>query len=102
MPRENERISFLSEIVLECSSGRREVRISDLSVSGCYIDSIVNVPVGEAVSFNLNLPTGHSLLLNGEVVYTLPGMGFGIRFTNLSDDCKIVLENIVRSNGGGG
>ncbi len=41
MPRKEERVPFLMEILLESASGKREARISDIGPEGCYIDSIV-------------------------------------------------------------
>lgn len=100
MPREHERINFLTEITLESSSGKREARISDLSIGGCYIDSIAAVHAGEVVGFAIVLPSGETLSLNGKVAYIIPGNGFGITFHDLNDDEKLTIESIVASHGG--
>jgi len=95
MPREKPRIPYLSEVVVESASGRRQERISDLGLGGCFIDSIATVMEGEAVNFDLLMPNGNMLKFTGRVTYLLHGVGYGVRFTDLSDEQKTFLEEIV-------
>jgi len=99
MPREQERVTYLIEIVLECASGRRQARITDLSPGGCYIDSIVAVQEGEPVSFTLSAPPGE-MLFTGETAYVLDGCGFGVKFTDLTDERKAFLEQVISAHSG--
>jgi CheY-like chemotaxis protein len=100
MPRQQERLPISLEIVLESSSGKREARISDLSMGGCFIDTIVNIREGETVGFVLTLSTGQWLHLAGSVVYVLSGFGFGIRFIDISPEQQALLEQVIISHGG--
>lgn len=93
--RENPRQPFLDEIMLEFSSGQREARISDISMGGCYVDSIAAVSEGEPVSFELSTGDGSSLSFTGEVAYVLQSMGFGIKFTSLTEDQKAFLAKVA-------
>jgi hypothetical protein len=99
MPREHDRINYLTETVLECTSGKREARISDLSTGGCYIDSIATVQEGELVSFEIVAEPGVRLKLKGKVAYLLGGNGFGIKFQNLSDNERELIGRMVESGG---
>ena len=96
MPREQERVPYLTEIVMESMSGRREARISDLSVGGCYIDSIADVNVGEEITFELRSHSAGPVQLQGRVVYVHPGNGFGLSFTSLSDENRGLIEEMVK------
>ena len=80
MPRQHERINHLAEIVLESASGRHPARISDISSGGCYIDTILEVNVGDEIAFEIQKPDGTSQRLTGTVAYHLAGMGFGVRY----------------------
>lgn len=93
--RESERLPFLDEIMLEFSSGQREARISDISAGGCYVDSIASVSQGEPVTFDISTGGGNSISFTGEVAYVLNGMGFGIKFTNLTEEQKAFLANVA-------
>ncbi len=98
--RRNPRIPVSLAVVLEAAAGKRDARISDISIDGCYIDSIGHVHVGETVSFHVQLPTGHWVQLHGEVVYSLPNLGFGLRFTNLAEEDQLLLEEVMIAHGG--
>lgn len=96
MPRQEDRKDFIAEIVLESASGRREARVSDISAGGCYIDTIVGVRDGETVNFDLIYPNGGRLAFTGEVAYHFEGVGFGVKFINLTDEQKLFLERILK------
>jgi hypothetical protein len=96
MPREHERIPYLTEIVLESSSGKRQARISDLGPGGCYIDSIAAVHDGEVVSFDIVMAE-ERMSFSGEVAYTFPGNGFGVRFTDLTDDKREFINRAMNA-----
>ena len=93
--REHERTSFLTEMFLEFASGRRQVRVTDVSTGGCYVETIVSVQVGEEVKFELSHPDGHLVPFTGEVAYHFEGSGFGVKFTNLNDEQKAFLYRIT-------
>ena len=99
-PRKHERIPVSLEIVLESSSGKRDARISDLSMGGCFVDSIAQVSDGETVVFQVRLPAGLWVQLYGQVVYCSPGFGFGLRFTRLAGEERILLAQVVAAHGG--
>lgn len=86
MPRKDERKDVAMDAVLESSVGRRESRISDLSLGGCYVESMTNFTAGEPVSFDLIDANGVTMTFTGEVAYVLEGFGFGISFTRLTDE----------------
>ena len=100
MPRELERYQYFVEIVLESASGRRDARISDISAGGCYIDSIAVAKEGEDVLFEFKQIGDENLKFTGTVAYVLEGMGFGIKFKNLTDEHQKVINQILESRGG--
>lgn len=84
MNRQHKRSGIITEIVLESSAGKRPSRVSDMSMGGCYIESITNFRKGEEVSFDLHSTAGEVVRFSGSVAYVLEGFGFGLTFTNLS------------------
>ena len=95
MPRQNERVTFLSEVVLEWSSGKREARINDLSAGGCYVETIATVPQGEPLQLELKDSKGETMTFSGVVAYGLAGFGIGVKFVNLTDEQKGFLDRIM-------
>lgn len=100
MDRKHERVTYLIETVLESASGKREARISDLSLGGCYVDSIVAVHNDEPVIFTIPMPEGSVLRVNGRVAYTLPGCGFGVNFVDLQDSDRQEIEQLISAKSG--
>jgi hypothetical protein len=83
--RDEERVALNLEVRWEGVT--HSARLSDISVDGCYIDSIAaSFQVGEVVSFEVRLPGGDWLPLRGEVTHTMPNVGFGLCFTFLTDE----------------
>lgn len=81
--RQHDRIPLMVEVILESSAGKRPSRISDLSLGGCYVESITSFREGEPVSFAVNHSTVGNVTFTGNVAYVLDGFGFGLRFTNV-------------------
>jgi hypothetical protein len=61
------------------ASGRRDCRITDLSVGGCFIDTLASQPVGARVRIDLTL-RGEAFQVPGEVVYIDRVQGFAVKF----------------------
>ena len=97
--RRNGRVPALIEVVWQGAAGRREARTSDLSVGGCFVDTIAQAAVGAAVDLKLRLPSGDWIELRGEVTYQYPGAGFGVRFTGASAEDLRRLEWLVKAEG---
>jgi hypothetical protein len=95
MPRQNERYSYLKEVELEFASGKRSARISDISLGGCYIDTIAQVPVGEVLTLHIASTSGESMEFEGKVAYVLEGFGFGVEFLNLTDHQHTFLATML-------
>jgi hypothetical protein len=76
-------------------AGRREARIEDLSLSGCFVNTTGRVDVGEDVGVDIKLPSGEWLRLRGEVTSYQTGIGFGVLFTFLTDDEEQALREII-------
>jgi len=69
------------EAVETKSQTRINGRTSDLSRGGCYVDTISSFPVGSIVKMRLT-KEARSLEAQAEVVYSLTGMGMGVKFTD--------------------
>lgn len=99
MPREQERIPLNLDVVLDSSSGKHEVRISDISFGGCYVDTIAPAAEGEPVTLKIQIPESEeTIAFTGTVAYSMERFGFGVRFTDLTDQQKAFLESMIGPN----
>jgi len=69
------------EIYVEGNTMPLRSATSDLSLHGCYIESMFPFPVGTAVELKLRL--NGTLLVLGEVVTSDPQVGNGIHFSKM-------------------
>lgn len=83
--RKSDRQPVLIEIVLDSAAGGRTTRISDLSLGGCFVESINSYREGEVISFDLVDANGTCLKFSGVVAYVLDSIGFGLQFYDLTD-----------------
>jgi hypothetical protein len=72
-----------------------QARTTDISVTGCFIDSLGQVLVGETHNFKLIPPDGEDISVEGKIIYQQPGLGFGVRFTKISDADRLRLDALL-------
>ena len=93
--REDERKPFFSEILLEFASGKLQARVSDISAGGCYVESIISVHEGDEIRFEFVDQGADVSPFTGQIAYHFDGMGFGVKFTDLTDEQKEFLQKIT-------
>ncbi len=75
--------------------GDHEGRVEDLSLGGCFVNTVGRVDVGEIVSVEIKLPSGEWLALRGEVASYQVGIGFGLLFSFLTEDEEQALREFL-------
>ena len=94
--REDPRRVVSVEAWWEGLSGRHQARVSDLSMGGCFIDTLGRADVGEFMLLALKLPTGRWLRLRGQVAsVSAHETGFSVAFTYLTEDEQDALTQLL-------
>jgi len=97
--RTKERFDVSLTARLYGTASQHEIRISDLSESGCYVDSIAEVSVGESLLIRILVSEGEWLELESVVAHLSRGLGFGARFVSLDEPLRArILSLIHRAN----
>jgi hypothetical protein len=91
------RVPIILEAVWDGTAGRAQARTADLSEGGCFIDTVGQVAVGEPLELQLQTPSGDFITIQAEVIYHMPRFGFGIRFTEMSDEVRTRLTELIQS-----
>jgi hypothetical protein len=95
--REDKRASVSIQAWWEGQSGRHEARVSDLSMGGCFIDTLSRAEIGEIIVFAIKKPDGRWLELRGQVASVDEHVGFSLAFTYLTEDEQSALAPLVRT-----
>lgn len=93
--RDGKRVRLLLDVRWAGKSAQYEARLDDISLTGCFIETIGQVSIGEQLIFEVHLPTGRWMALHGEVVHFQPHVGFGLRFINLSEIERAMIGNLI-------
>lgn len=70
----------------------------DISVGGLYMNTKAEIPEGSLLLIRIPFRNDTQVVCNAVVVYSNPGRGVGLRFQDLSDEVRAMLEREV-SNG---
>lgn len=95
--RSSRRTPVLIDLSWEGKAGRYQARTTDLSEGGCFVDTIGRAVVGEQILFKFQLPSGEGLEIGGEVTFSHPMVGFGVKFKNLPDGVRQKLAWLVKA-----
>lgn len=76
------------------SVSSKTARLTDLSIGGCYVTTILSVELGETVQLDILLPTGKSFSISGIVAFHDSHLGFGVKF-NLNEQQREFLQDLI-------
>jgi hypothetical protein len=70
---------------------------NDISVGGYYINTQATLPEGAFLLVRIPLGAEKQMIANAEVVYSNPARGVGLRFVNLSEENRVLIERELGS-----
>jgi len=77
-------------------AAQREIRISDLSEGGCYVDSIAEVSLGESLMIRILVSEREWLGLKIVVAHLSQNLGFGARFIDLNEESRSKIRSLIQ------
>jgi hypothetical protein len=94
--RSRPRLSVNLEAVWDSATDNHPALITDLSLGGCYMNTVGEIMTGEMVGFRVLLPDGDWLYVEGEVRHHTIGRGFGVQFVDLDPEQNEKIEWLLR------
>ncbi|MEP6705497.1 MAG: response regulator [Acidobacteriota bacterium] len=98
--KQNEQVNVSLDVVWQGGAGKYNARMGEISMDGCFIDSMGQETLGETISFNACLPSGIWVSLEGEVVSQEYPIGFEVRFADLTPENRKLVAQVVAAHGG--
>ena len=94
--RKFRRARLITQVKCEVS-GREAMAVSrDVSAGGMFLNDPEPFPKNSVVTLAFRLsPTDPVMSCQGEVVYSIKGVGMGVMFTQVSPEIRQALENFV-------
>ena len=94
--RRHPRLPVLVECRIDGVSGRAQIRMTDLSPVGCYVDTSVAFSPGTLVTLYATLGDSEVALSGRVIPMPQGGTGFGIEFTDLDASVREALDSYIR------
>lgn len=88
------------DVVWHGAAGKFDARMGEISMDGCFIESMGQEVMGETINFNVRLPSGIWVTLEGKVISQEYSIGFEVRFSNLTPHNQGLLAEVVAAHGG--
>ncbi len=96
--RKQQRFSYFQDLTIsfEGSSEQIRPRPIDLSTTGMFINTEYLFPEGSIVNIDFMLAiTRQRVHLRGKVCYSLPGVGIGVKFIEISPEANQAIEQEI-------
>jgi hypothetical protein len=89
--RQFDRSRLIVDVHFDGAESTGVASTKDISPGGLYMSTQTRIPVGAMLALRIPIGGDH-VIVTGEVVYSNPGEGVGVKFHELSDDTRRELE----------
>ena len=72
-----------------------KLRIYDLSVGGCLVDSLTEISSEQPIRLRIALPDGNSVMVRGQIKLPLRDIGYAVRFVDLDASTREMIERAI-------
>src|SRR5918993_527673 len=87
--RQHDRSRLIVDVYFDGADATGIASTQDISVGGLYLITQKELPEGGLLTLRLPFDEG-DVVVNGEVVYSHPGRGVGVRFHGLSERSRAI------------
>jgi PilZ domain len=95
--RSHDRTRLIVDVHFNGQDATGVASTKDISLGGFYMNTKADIAQGEELMVRIPIAVNKDIVCNAEVVYTNPGLGLGVRFTDLSDEARLILEQELRN-----
>lgn len=82
------------------ASGASNCRISDVSLGGCFVQTLATPTAGDETHVTITFGKDLSMTFAGKVIYVEPKMGFAVKFNELTDEGADAVRSLLEALGG--
>lgn len=90
--RRNLRSRLIVDVYFDGRDATGVASTQDISMGGLYMNTQTSLPEGAVLLMRIPLGNNQQVVVNGEVIYSNPGRGVGVRFQGLSASDRVTLE----------
>lgn len=94
--RQSDRSRLIVDVFFDGKDATGVASTQDIGPGGLYMNTQADLPEGSLLLMRIPLGEDDQLVVNGEVVYHVPGKGVGVRFHGLSASDRAMLDMKLR------
>ncbi|HKV99596.1 MAG TPA: PilZ domain-containing protein [Vicinamibacterales bacterium] len=98
--RQHKRVTRPFEGSWRGASGGSSCRISDVSLGGCFVQTLATPSAGDETHVTITFGKDLSMTFVGKVAYVEPKMGFAVKFNELDGDGTEAVQRLLDALGG--
>jgi len=91
--RRYERSRLIVDVFFDGHDATGVASTKDISAGGFYMNTQANLPEGATLLVRIPLTDGKQVVANAQVIYNNPGRGVGVRFQNLTEENRSLIES---------
>ena len=95
--RRHDRARLIVDVFFDGKDVTGIASTKDISVGGFYMNTQATLPEGATLLVRIPLGADKQMIANAEVVYSNPARGVGLRFVNLSEENRVLIERELGS-----
>ena len=91
--RLHDRSRLIVDVFFDGKDATGVASTKDISVGGFFMSTKTDLPKGAVLMVRIPLKDGKQVIAKAQVVYSNPANGVGVRFRDLSEENKQLIEN---------
>ena len=91
--RAHDRSRIIVDVFFDGTDATGVASTKDISIGGLFMNTQAMIPEGAHLVVRIPFATGKEVVCTGEVIYSNPGKGVGVRFKSLTDDARALLAS---------
>ena len=92
--RQHDRSRLIVDVHFDGAESTGVASTKDISVGGLYMSTRTEIPVGATLALRIPMGNEH-VVVKAEVVYSNPGQGVGVKFQDLSEEARSLMQQML-------
>ena len=90
--RQHDRSRLIVDVYFNGADATGVASTKDISLGGLYMNTQTIIPEGAVLTLRIPFGDDKQVVVNGEVMYSNPGRGVGVRFQGLTEKDRELME----------
>ena len=90
--RQHKRMRLVIDLYFDGHDATGVASLKEISLGGLYMNTSADIAEGALLHLRIPFSNGEQVVAKAEVVYTNPNVGVGVKFVEISDEDRALLD----------